>query len=902
MVFQVALFSIAFLPISLGQYGVDPASERHFVDEELSHIPDDIVDCYVKQELWDRYRRPPSSIDSLTALIRKVELHPSVRNWTPGRLAATLVHKFRFDGIHYDRCIDTSTGAVPLKLDLQAEYPKMQLIWQLVDGEREEFPDDALSPKEKCALHWILSYSVNTTFREEEYFLNVDPPYGPYVQPPHGYQGDQGYQNDDPGFWDDTGYQSDEGYRSGHGYKAGQEYIYGQVARPGKINKGVIRKNFAYPREPGPGYDCDSRQAFSLAPLEMGVVWSRAGPVTAGTVVTGLAAGLRPQTAFWPSSPNGGNGNRRMDSGWGVTLAGDVAQTALLKRKGQTYVGPDGYFNTTLCPTEFMLRHMQAGGTHYGEPTFSHLTIAEINGGIDGLILAMHADDWEKRSELSLSQMIDMYYSRYGLRVMARSTVLTACQRYENYKKMIDKYKLAEEATTFALELKHVMVSPVAETAIQASVNFAIQAVDREVDLLEKSLFKSFFECTDDFTLAPPSVQDDSDLYYSGIADVTLILDTSIYAADDDLYQQQLAAGLALQLDMWTTGTMGKSQHDTVYVEGGSTFEVVEGRHGDPIFNYGNEPGNKAVMACDIIKQILAPTGGDVDPGVALTNSLARMAARQADWLEKGVSQGRSQVVVLVLFGRVASNDRQALSNAVWRMRDRMPEAKLMIATRWAPIRDFFDYVTDPNKDIISLQQYDEERRAILDARRLADRIARLPGQISYSLCQGEDYKEWESEQIIYLLPNTQRVLMLHPRYYFLSEDLILTFTVRYNSANICWSHKNYDSYDDKEKPNEECKAVSVTKGSSSSSKVTFTFNDPCDGRPPEICMPLYFRLEGVDSGGLGCSTEDDFPCKVANAAEVTITHQGMTCGAQINPVSSFLLVISGFALLLSRL
>ena len=46
---------------------------------------------------------------------------------------------------------------------------------------------------------------------------------------------------------------------------------------------------------------------------------------------------------------------------WSSTLAGDLAQTALLKRKGQTYVGPDGYFNNTLCPTEFMLRISNQG-------------------------------------------------------------------------------------------------------------------------------------------------------------------------------------------------------------------------------------------------------------------------------------------------------------------------------------------------------------------------------------------------------------------------------------------------------------------------------------------------------------------------------------------------------------
>ena len=84
-----------------------------------------------------RYERLPTNIESLVALLRKAELHPAVRNWTPGRLAANLIHKFRFDGIRYDRCVDTSTGALPLVLDLQSEVPKMALVWQFIEGKAD---------------------------------------------------------------------------------------------------------------------------------------------------------------------------------------------------------------------------------------------------------------------------------------------------------------------------------------------------------------------------------------------------------------------------------------------------------------------------------------------------------------------------------------------------------------------------------------------------------------------------------------------------------------------------------------------------------------------------------------------------------------------------------------------
>ena len=108
-------------------------------DPELTTIPKDIMECYTNMKLWDRYGRLPTNVESLVALLRKAELHPAVKNWTPGRLAANLIHKFRFDGIKYDRCVDTSTGALPLVLDLQSEVPKMALIWQFIEGRKKHY-------------------------------------------------------------------------------------------------------------------------------------------------------------------------------------------------------------------------------------------------------------------------------------------------------------------------------------------------------------------------------------------------------------------------------------------------------------------------------------------------------------------------------------------------------------------------------------------------------------------------------------------------------------------------------------------------------------------------------------------------------------------------------------------
>ena len=107
-------------------------------------------------------------------------------------------------------------------------------------------------------------------------------------------------------------------------------------------------------------------------------------------------------------------------------------------------------------------------------------------------------------------QMIDMYYSRYGLSTNAQSIKWTACQRYDNFKRNIDHNRLQEQALTFGLELKNHLIVSVSEASIQNAVSFAFESVKEEIVKLEVALSRSFFECTDDFTLGQEIVREGS--------------------------------------------------------------------------------------------------------------------------------------------------------------------------------------------------------------------------------------------------------------------------------------------------------------------------------------------------------------------------------------------------------
>ena len=93
----------------------------------------------------------------------------------------------------------------------------------------------------------------------------------------------------------------------------------------------------------------------------------------------------------------------------------------------------------------------------------------------------------------------------------------------------------------------------------------------------------------------------------------------------------------------------------------------------------------------------------------------------------------------------------------------------------------------------------------------------------------------------------------------------------------------------------EHCESARV---GTSGSRLTFSYSDfgsdPCQGYSVTRCPSIYFRLVGVDSGGTRCLTEEKLPCRTATAAQITLTHLGMKCGApEAMAVNSLVLLMS---------
>lgn len=198
--------------------------------------------------------------------------------------------------------------------------------------------------------------------------------------------------------------------------------------------------------------------AISPCPVENGVVRTTWGSVAVGPLLAGIAAGVVQQSVTTRElllltraySHGRHNGRQQtmlsVDNRWAATLAGDLAEVALLQgpMTRNVNVGASGAWNSTSVPRWYFLSQRER----------LEMTDAEIRGGIDGLALALNVQSWRgQASQLRLSQVLDMYYSQRGV----FSSDIKSCNRRSLFTSIAPAAQLQSQTTAFSTVLDREM-------------------------------------------------------------------------------------------------------------------------------------------------------------------------------------------------------------------------------------------------------------------------------------------------------------------------------------------------------------------------------------------------------------------------------------------------------------
>ncbi|XP_013177234.1 PREDICTED: uncharacterized protein LOC106124809 [Papilio xuthus] len=391
-----------------------------------SSLAPDLRECYTVPQLVDRNNLPPATMPVLIDIIRKIEDNPNV-NVDLRQLAVLLLHTYRQDGIEFHQPevnLGAASTILPFAPTFHSFYRHRLLLTRIIPGNLQTLSNTTVNSELKCALHHMLSTTVDARLRGNENSCNQLSQYRALRT-----ARDVTLVEDDVEIIDLATLKAanKNGHMRHHNPKDDVEYA-------------------------GIGDAKSERQVLgqSTCPILGGVVNTRWGAVSAGHLIAGIAAGAELQQVpvlelAKSSFLNYNNVQQSVTSIYPATLSGDLAEAVLIQgtERGNPSIsiGTAGNWNSSQA-TRFYMLHSRIN---------VEMTDPEIRGDIDGFVLGTILSSVLSASNtLKLSQLLDMYYTpRNGV----YNSNLRACNRQALSQQYITATNLASETYTFAAAL-----------------------------------------------------------------------------------------------------------------------------------------------------------------------------------------------------------------------------------------------------------------------------------------------------------------------------------------------------------------------------------------------------------------------------------------------------------------
>ncbi|XP_046384297.1 uncharacterized protein LOC124154540 [Ischnura elegans] len=878
---------------------------------DYNKIPDYLLECYSNQSLYMRDNRIPSTISSLISIIQKLE-KGAAKNMDMRALTTTILRQYRLDGVERDPDITPAIGVIPFQPSGTQVYRMSVLFNQLLPAAGNAFPDDTLTPQEKCGLHFMLSDSIDVWDRQD-----TCGPVSTYnSRRPRSVDSDDAAEKGNSTSHDDVKPAGEENapkispgimpVMAAAGTKS--EVLANSSKEADAVSAEDAKKNenpeieVHKAEEPLPLPDKATMRSGRLAmmprnermrssypvsdcPVENGVIYTRWGAVSAGILLSGIATGLQPQSVsvnkLLENSRRSGSRsgassssnswsismpNDKLSNLWLATLAGDLGEATIYQgAAGDIKIGVSGGWNDTTSPHWYFLT------------TKDHLdfTDAEIRGGLDGLIIGKKISTWYSQNDqrLRLSQVLDMYYSKRG--IYDGSKAYRACQRKDYVTEVAPMEEMKQQALLAAkVILKAQVHNPMTDALLQ---QFSETAAQRLSTYIPSGLADA--PC-------PPDSQTGTQT--TPLVDIVIIVDTAWTFSDISNIIQVLAKEIDLGEYGDSSGAAGG---------GGSKITILSGKD-------ATLPAivNGSTSFLDIYANFTYDNYTKLPTGLDMVRMLTRLRSMYAWSMQNDrqnkITTGRPQVVLFMpsMSFTMGDSERSQAKSLVNRLNTKAPDTTLLFMGPSA--RDTFtDFVADKDKDIFQINASPDYENA-LDP--LIKRLLQLPRRIINPAC---NYR-WELDgssgsSVQYADPMVGALFFkLQPNYFFTSDKTSLKFQGKGDGTmSVCYSRKQVltgnNSTSSSSSSTIKCKGITSTE------TVEFTESQPCSGSSLiKSCAPMYFSVAAT-STNKRCT---DDTCRHPEMVRFSVTHSGLTCASGANGLKASGLSIALWIVLFSSI
>lgn len=683
-------------------------------ENAMLQIPPSLVECYNTSFFMNRDNRLPANMDTLISLIEKVENSYAGTSGVQADIrtvAVSLLHRFRQDGIKKAAGINAADGVIPYS-PTGFQFPKFKiLLSRLIPGNANSFPNSSLTSVERCSLHFMLSSTFDTRSRGDE--NNVCNQLSQYRAQRLPRSLKKEYDNN---FISDVEWLDTRP-------KRGRSSV--SVSKYEQLGELDYESDWAYAGSEGT----------SQCPVEDGLVRTRWGTVSAGTLIAGIAAGVQQQTVqlntlLALASQRRARGRSQsqtsnsIDNRWAATLAGDLAEVTLVQLPGSTSsasVGATGGWNDTVLPHWYFL----------SQRNNLEATDAEIRGGLDGLILAKNVASWRTQaSSLKLSQLLRMYYSTNGV----LSSGINACSRQSQFTNVAPSQEMEDQTSAFALVLDREMQLRVTLTS-SAIAQYAGNATASLVTYVPQSL--------NDVSCTATSNLDLTDII-TPMTNLYIFLDTSWQYSTIVDY----VAYVIQQLNIHPYG---------------STVTMLSAQDGSIIVNTTN-------YITDLYQKWNVTTQALYTQGFNLPNVLRTIQNLTQNLMnveKTNSSLSGHSLVALIMPNQQTVNDGDSsyATTEIQYIQEQIPDLRF-IYYGGGSIQRFSSFVRDPSQDLFSLIL---GSTAATSAGPVAKRIIQIPRRVINPRCGSNWYtNSWGTDQTAqYVGPAKVNFYRVSANYFF---------------------------------------------------------------------------------------------------------------------------------------
>ncbi|XP_058059144.1 uncharacterized protein LOC131209978 [Anopheles bellator] len=877
------------------------ASEEEVAAQEnvLTRVAPSMLECYESANIFERDNRLPMTMNMLIELIRKVEDTPGFQQ-DIRQLAISVLHRFRQDGIVRAPGVPNISGVIPFSPS-EFQFTKHRVLFsRLLPGNAVNFPNATLGIEERCALHFMLSNSIDRRVRGDENIrCSQLSQYRASRVPRELDMNDRSklrtnYLGDiemlaqpemdrirkqikkikkqasatarlemDPDEEQQGASAADEGgdpaeeepaAPEGRGVDDGEPLEEDGTAA-GAISDVVLT-------------DIASN-AISQCPVENGVVYTPWGSIMAGTVLAGIAAGLEPQTVQLRDlmTRSGDYRSRqqaqplRVDNRWASTLAGDLAEVALLHVPGDVNnvrIGAPGAWNHSVATRWYFLsqrEHLQ-------------MTDSEIRAGIDGLLLANNIAEWRTRANgLRLSQVLDMYYSQRGV----FNDTVRSCNRRDLFTTVAPMEQLRDQTVAFSTVLEKEM--QMAFTVQQAAIEmFSRQATEALANYIPSALNDLSCEATAIVPNDPTIWRTASDLY--------IFIDASW--SYRDLYS--VVGNILDSVDVGRFGT---------------TYTVMNARDGNIVVNTTQSLADFHMIYTPALHESLG-VGFNL-PSVfrRLRNETNNLMSAER---RNNSLSGRSKIALnIVNLDRVSEGDTNFAVQHLQIFREEVPDLRFIYLANGDPGR-FNRFVRDERRDVFPLRAL--ESGSVVDTVRVqlspvVHRLQQEPRRIVNPRC-GHDWiqENWGSNSMNqFVEPRGVNFYRLHPNYFFQQGNNRRLRIQGHGFAQLTVCHSRWVELP---RQNSTENRDSIWCRTINTDALDVDLSNACDGHSViHTCPPLFVSVEGpqVPQSVIRCAEPE---CRFPDNARFAIVLDNMGCFSGASRAVSSLLMAALAALLIA--